>query len=159
VTEVRQYVPRQGVVAVVSSSEFGVIANHELRRGGRTGEFCSFLWLRIDRRGPVALESSGIAAEELNELAELLALELRASDVVSVLSERDLAVLLCDTSPEQVPVVLEHLEASVLEGAQSGRSALVARCGWSSCAPDDEERELPALLGRAEAAATVAPSI
>jgi GGDEF domain-containing protein len=140
---------RAGELGVLNDSEFAVIGEHELRRARRDGEFVSVLWLRVDRRGPISLEVAEVERPALRALGELVALELRASDVVALVGEADLAVLLPDTDPAQLAVVLEHLRVGVFELAESGRTGLIVRAGSASADPAADEESLAALMATA----------
>jgi diguanylate cyclase (GGDEF)-like protein len=149
-----QSVRLQNETGVVNGAEFRVLAAHELDRSRRDGRHLSVLWLRIDRRGPVNLDEATVGRGEVRELAELLGLELRKSDVVGITGERELAVLLPDTAPGQVNVVIGHLQETVLELGASAPTPLIARVGTATYDPSGTDLALTALFAQARASLT-----
>jgi GGDEF domain-containing protein len=152
-TRIEQFPERRaGEIGLLCGAEFAAVAEHELRRCIRVGEFCSLLWLRIDHRGPKRLEVAHIDASELRALAQLIALELRASDVVSVASECEVVVLLPSADNAQSLVVLDHLRSGILEFAEGAHSRLFTRVGIATVDPSQPACSFDELLERARAA-------
>lgn len=146
-----QSVRRQSETGVVNGAEFRVLAAHELDRSKRDGRHLSVVWLRLDRRGPVTLDAATVGRGEVRQLAELLGLELRKSDVVGITDEREVALLLPDTESGQVNVVIDHLQETVLELGASTPSALIARVGTATYDPGGTDVALTALFAQARA--------
>jgi GGDEF domain-containing protein len=140
---------RTSEIDVVNGAEFRVIAGHELRRSTRDGHCLSVIWLSVDRRGPVALDEAIVERSALRAIGELLGLELRSSDVVGAVGERELAVLLPDTDTYQAEVVLDHLQATIPELSRTGPSPLVARTSSTTYEPGDEPVEVAQLFAAA----------
>ena len=126
---------RAGEIGLLCAAEFTAVAEHEIQRCIRVGEFCSLLSLCVDHRGPTRLEAAHIDSSELHALAQLIALELRSSDVVAVAGEREMLVLLPSTDGEQALAVLDHLRAGILEFADASHSRLFTRVGIATVDP------------------------
>ncbi|HVB05079.1 MAG TPA: hypothetical protein VNF07_02390 [Acidimicrobiales bacterium] len=145
-----QWPPRRSSeIGVVNGAEFRVIAGHELRRSIRDGRCLSILWMSVDHRGPVALEAAVVERGALRALGDLLSLELRLSDVIGVVGERELAVALPDTDAAQAEVVLDHLQATIPELSSRSRTPLLARASTATFEPGGLALELPELLAAA----------